>query len=255
MNVPLRKYRKEFRHSYAFGISATLELLRRRPEAALGVISSSRSSRSGTAGEIRRLCGVLDLEYRTDDAGLSRLGCKENCMVVGVFRKFTGRLDPAANHVILDRPQYYGNLGTIMRTMIGFGFRDLAIIRPAADALAPECIRASMGAAFAVTCEYFNRLDDYLQGNDRTIYPFVVQGGTTLGEVRFRPPLSLLFGSEGSGLGTIWARCGQPVTIPHETMIDSLNIATAVGIALYEASRCGHDNQRTAPGGPPRGRP
>jgi len=237
MNVPLRKYRKEFRHSYAFGISATLELLRRRPEAALGVVASSRTSGSRMVQEIRRLCGRHRLEFRTDDSALSRLGCKENCVVAGVFRKFAGCLAPTANHVVLDRPQYCGNLGTIMRTMVGFGFRDLAIIRPAADALAPECIRASMGAAFAVTFEYFDCLDDCLRSSDRTVYPFVVEGGRTLGEVSFQPPLSLLFGSEGSGLREGSARGGESVTIPHSDDVDSLNIAMAVGIALYEVGR------------------
>jgi len=240
MNVPLRKYRKEFRHSYAFGISATLELLRRRPEAAMGVLASSRSSSSETVREVRQLCNRFALEFRADDAGLSRLGCNENCMVVGVFRKFIGHLEPAASHVILDRPQYHGNIGTIMRTMVGFGFRNLAIIRPAAEALDPECVRASMGAAFAVTLEYFNRIDDYLQGNARTIYPFVVRGGRTLDEVSFHSPFSLLFGNEGSGLSEAASRSGQPLTIPHTAAIDSLNIAIAVGIALYEVSRRMH---------------
>src|SRR4030042_6722913 len=116
MNVPLRKYRRDFRHSYAFGISPTLELLRCRPDVAIGVIASVRSDRSEAVWEIRQLCRRLALEFRVDDSSLARLGRKESCVVVGVFRKYAGLLEPTASHVILDRPQYPGNIGAITRT-------------------------------------------------------------------------------------------------------------------------------------------
>jgi RNA methyltransferase, TrmH family len=237
VNVPLKKYRKEFRHSYAFGISPTLELLHRRPSAALGVMASARADRSPMARQIRRLCDQLGLEFRTDDACVARLGCKEDCMTVGVFRKYVGRLDPGANHVVLDRPQYSGNVGTIARTMIGFGFANLAVIRPAAQVLDPECVRSSMGAVFSTTFEYFDSFDAYVGAHHREIHPFVVGGGTAPEEVRFLPPVSLLFGNEGTGLPEELCRCGRSVTIPHSRAVDSLNIAVAVGIALYQVSR------------------
>jgi RNA methyltransferase, TrmH family len=78
MNVPLRKHRKGFWHSYALGISPTLELLRRRPDVAVGVIASTRSVRSRSVEEIRLLCRRWALEFRVDDDGLQRLGCKDN---------------------------------------------------------------------------------------------------------------------------------------------------------------------------------
>ena len=48
-----------------------------------------------------------------------------------------------------------GNLGTIMRTMVGFGMEDLAIIRPGVDAYDPKVIRASMGSIFHLRFAYF----------------------------------------------------------------------------------------------------
>ena len=237
MNVSLRKYRREFLHSYAFGISPTLELLRRRPGAAMGVIASARSDRSETTREIRRLCHDLGMAFRIDDVGLERLGCRESCVVAGVFRKYVDLLDPTANHVMLDRPQYHGNIGTIARTMAGFGFTDLAVIRPAAEVLDPECIRSSMGAAFAVRCQYFDSFGVYQQIHRRTVYPFVVEGGEAPEAITFRSPLSLLFGNEGAGLSKSQCRSWQCVSIPHAADIDSLNVAVAVGIALYELSR------------------
>jgi RNA methyltransferase, TrmH family len=158
-------------------------------------------------------------------------------MVVGVFRKYTCKLASTANHVVLDRPQYPGNVGAIARTILAFGFADLAIIRPAAEVLDPESVRASMGAAFGVRSEYFANLEDYQAGHPRPIYPFVVTGGRPVTEVTFRPPLSVLFGNEGSGLPEAICSCRPCVSIPQSHNVDSLNVAVAVGIALYEVSR------------------
>lgn len=237
MNVPLRRYRKGLGHSYAFGLSATLELLRRQPEAALGVVASPRCRRSPVAQRIRQACHRLGLEFRLDESALDRLGCKESCVLVGVFRPYNSHLDPIANHLVLHQPQYAGNLGTIVRTMLGFGFDDLAVIQPGSQILDPQCVRASMGAVFAVRFEYFQSLDAYRQAHPRTIHPFVVQGGQDLAHVAFRQPLSLLFGSEGGGLPEAACRCGPCVCIPHRQTIDSLGISVAVGISLYEVSR------------------
>ena len=54
-----------------------------------------------------------------------------------------------------------GNLGTIIRTMAGFGFANLVLIRPAADVFDPKTVRASVGTVFRLSFEYFDTFNDY----------------------------------------------------------------------------------------------
>lgn len=51
---------------------------------------------------------------------------------------------PPARHVVLHNPSDVGNVGTILRSALGFGFRDVAIIRPGVDPFDPRVLRASM---------------------------------------------------------------------------------------------------------------
>lgn len=58
-----------------------------------------------------------------------------------------------ANHVVLVNPGILGNMGTIIRTMLGFNYTNLAIIRPG-DVFDPRVVRASMGALFNINFEF-----------------------------------------------------------------------------------------------------
>ena len=80
---------------------------------------------------------------------------------------------------------------------------------------------------------------DYLEkrfpGNN--LYPFMLDGSTLLQKTVIDEPFSLVFGNEATGLSAEFSRKGQPVRIEHTHNIDSLNLPTAVGIAIYEATK------------------
>ena len=79
-------------------------------------------------------------------------------------------------------PSDMGNLGTILRTLLGFGIRDLALVGNGADVWNPKVVRASMGALFRMEVESFPEFSDYLNrfGEGRSLYPFMLDGGTVL---------------------------------------------------------------------------
>ena len=54
-----------------------------------------------------------------------------------------------------------GNLGTILRSCLGFGMKDIAIIKPGVDIFDPKVVRASMGSIFSLNISYFNSFEDY----------------------------------------------------------------------------------------------
>src|SRR5207302_1252109 len=129
MDVPLKPYKKEFAHSYAFGVFPTLELLQHRPGEALRVMASESGLKNKGVSKLSQLCERHRVPFEVNTRAVERLSPKENAYVVGVFRKYECNLDAEANHVLLVNPSDMGNLGTIIRTMLGFEVTNLALVR------------------------------------------------------------------------------------------------------------------------------
>ncbi len=235
--MQLKRYKKDFTHSYSFGIFPTLELLTHRPDKVLRVVAHSKGEVSEGVAEIRSRCDALSVPFEMNDKLVNRLAHKGNVYVFAVFEKYEMALQKEANHLLLVNPSDMGNLGTIVRTMLGFGVRDLALLRPAADLFNPHVVRASMGAIFALNAHYFDDLEAYRETTQRQLYPFMLDAKRELQEVTFTAPFTLVFGPEGPGLPKAYREVGESVTIPQSEWIESLNLAVAVGIALYEATR------------------
>ncbi len=237
MDFRLKRYQKDFEHSYVFGVFATLELLDTRPEHLLKVVVASKAARNAGVARLTDACARYHIPVEVSDAAIERLSPKESHLAVGVFRKYTAHLDPQRNHLVLVNPADMGNLGTIVRTMLGFDITDLALVRPAVDAFDPKTIRASMGAIFRLSFEYFDHFDAYQAVFSHNLYPLMTNGRQPIDQVAFDQPFALVFGNESSGLPDDFLDRGQSVAIPHSTHIDSLNLSIAVGIALYHGYR------------------
>ncbi len=233
----IKKYDKDFDYSYAFGIYPTLDLLKLKPEKVLKILIKQEAFGSGGVEEILELCKVKNIKYEIDDHLIEKLAIKENTYTVGIFEKYQTQLTKETNHVVLDQPRNMGNVGTIIRTMVGFGIKDLAIIRPAADMFDPSIVRSAMGAFFSINFKYYNSFEEYTaEFPEQTNYMFMLKGAKKLDEIEFKKPFSLVFGNESTGLPDDFAEKGTGVFIPHNKEIDSLNLSVAVGIALYKSS-------------------
>ncbi|RME06541.1 MAG: TrmH family RNA methyltransferase, partial [Anaerolineae bacterium] len=230
----LRRYKKDAPHSYTFGVFPTLELLTHRPELALQVVIHPKGERNQGVEKIRRLCHQGEIPCSVQEKAFSRLGARDNDFALAVFAKEESRLDEQADHLLLYQPAGRGNLGTIMRTMLGFGLRDLAIIRPAADPFHPETVRASMGALFQLRLAQFDTFEAYRSRFDRPLTLLMTDGETSLPDADWPSPVTLVFGPEGAGLPPQFRAYGQTVRIPQSGAIDSLNLAIAVGVTLYQ---------------------
>ncbi|MBN2379954.1 TrmH family RNA methyltransferase [candidate division WOR-3 bacterium] len=237
MNFRLKRYHKDFEHSYAFGVTSTLELLEARPNNVLRIVLASRSERNAGAATIRKKCAQKQIPLVTDDKAIARLSPRENHLAIGVFKKYRSKLDPDKNHVVLVNPSDMGNLGSIARTMVGFGITDLALIRPATDIFDPRAVRASIGAIFRLSFIYFPSFDVYRAEFTHNLYPFMTDGQARIESVRFREPFALIFGNEQGGLSGEFLNIGKSVAVRHLGTIDSLNLTAAVAIALYETTR------------------
>lgn len=130
-----------------------------------------------------------------------------------------------------------GNLGTILRTSDAVGGAGLILLGNETDPYDPGTVRATMGAMFT---QRFVRTSkaEIIRWKRRHQYLLV---GTSPGapqdyqEVRYRAPLILLIGEERKGLSAeLQAMCDRMVCIPMIGESDSLNVATATGVMLYE---------------------
>lgn len=229
-----KRYRKEDPVSYALGITLTFELLKYRAAEVSRIFIHSAMKPGETLDKLLRFCQEKNIEVVYTDKIFHVLSQKENCYVIGEFRKFSGRLQPDHSHIVLVSPSNSGNMGTIMRSALGFGLEQMAVIRPAVDAFDPKVVRASMGAIFSTEFVYFDSFAEYQeQFGAREMYPFMLDGATPLQEIRPKGTFSLIFGNEATGLPVEFSVVGTPVVIPHSDRIDSLNLPIAASIAMY----------------------
>ena len=237
MELPIRprRYKKDLSFSYTFGVFPTLELLQHQPDQTLGIFGHPKGVENTGVKKIKTLCVQNKIPFEYQEKVFNRIGARGNDYAFGIFNKTENPLNGDSDHVVLVNPSGMGNLGTIMRTMLGFGFNDLAIIQPAADLFHPETIRASMGAFFQLRVERFESFNQYRKDFPRQLYPLMVDSEVEIHEVRFESPYSLIFGNESSGLPAIFHSYGRSIKIRQSEKIDSFNIAISVGICLYEA--------------------
>jgi len=230
-------YKTELDYSYAPGIFPSMECLQYRPNQVRRLLIHSAAAEREGIDRLKALAGDLGVRVETADRVLARISGKDNCFAAAVFTKSEDILDPEKPHVLLHQPGDSGNVGTILRTALGFGVEDVAMIRPCVDVFDPKTVRASMGSLFRLRVRVYPDFEAYRKEmGERDYYPFMLDASIPLAEALKRPVRSrrtLIFGNEGRGLPPSFAKVGQPVRIPSNEKVDSLNLAIAAGIGIY----------------------
>ncbi len=167
-------------------------------------------------------------------------------MVVGVFEqrwKSLAEIVPGAGEtlVALDRVRDPGNLGTIIRTADAAGASAVLLIGDCTDPFSLETVRATMGSVFAVPVVRASA-EDFLAWQKRSGAQVVathLAGAVDYRTVDYRKkPTVLLMGNEQSGLPeSLAGAADRTVRIPQQGRADSLNLAIATAVMLFEARR------------------
>jgi TrmH family RNA methyltransferase len=124
-----------------------------------------------------------------------------------------------------------GNVGTLIRAADALGPAFVALSEGCADPTGPKALRASMGAVFRVPIVAFD------EAPGRRI-ALVARGGPALEDADLTGATTFVLGAEREGLPeVVLAECDARATIPLATEADSLNVAMAGAIALYELAR------------------
>jgi TrmH family RNA methyltransferase len=141
--------------------------------------------------------------------------------------------------LIIDGVQDPGNLGTLLRTAFALGSSGAILLKGTADPANPKALRAAAGASFRLptAAATDDALSAWLRENDVTLW-VAESDGTPLS--RAAPPgkLALVVGNEGAGVRpAVAALARKRVAIPLARGAESLNVAVATGIILYEVQR------------------
>jgi TrmH family RNA methyltransferase len=141
--------------------------------------------------------------------------------------------------LVLDRLRDPGNLGTILRSAEASGTQEVISVKGTVDVFSPKVVRAAMGAHFRLPILYdcaWDEVEGELGG--RQIFVAQPAGKIAYYEVDWTRPSSLIVGEEAHGVGVAARRLATgSISIPMRATAESLNVAVAASIILFEAAR------------------
>jgi len=142
-----------------------------------------------------------------------------------------------APSVVLDRIQDAGNAGSILRSAAAFGFAQVIAVRGSVALWSPKVLRAGMGAHFGLgLVEGVD--EDALEALGVPCLGTGSRAPHSLAEAALPWPAAWIFGNEGEGMGgSLAGRCAMLLRIPQPGGEESLNVAAAAAVCLYESMR------------------
>ncbi len=137
--------------------------------------------------------------------------------------------------IYIDNIQDPGNLGTIIRTALAFGYDGVILNEHTVDPFSDKVVSASKGAIFKIPV-FFDELKKYKEKN-KVVVSTLSDNSVSLEELRINGPFILVLGNEGKGVSDETLALSDTNVKIDMQGIDSLNVAIAGGILMYEISK------------------
>jgi TrmH family RNA methyltransferase len=206
-------------------------------------------------GQVRELIGGAEQHgvrlVETTESVLAQIAKRDNPQtVIGAYRQKLTPLDALDGDVIvaLEGVRDPGNLGTILRTADSVGAGGVVLLGESCDPFSVEAVRASMGSIFAVDVARasFDELLLFKGARSASLIGASLKGRALEPGDALGGRLVLLMGNEQSGLpAAMEAACDSLVRLPMRGRADSLNLAVATAVMLYDLwRRRGYDGAR-----------
>lgn len=242
-----RKYRRQTGLFLAEGMRIVTEACQLDHPPERLVIAEGRTQEHGMPALISACKNAGGRVLTVTEKLMVRISNKENPQtVLGAFTQFSSSLDELGSEdenavwIALDRVRDPGNLGTIMRTADAVGARGIILIDECTDPFSVEACRASMGAIFnmkiihTTTAEF----EAFAQNWKGQILGTALPASVDFRKAKWTKPMILLMGNEQQGLtDRLTAVATQLVRLEMHGRSDSLNLAVATAICLYESLR------------------
>ena len=149
-------------------------------------------------------------------------------------------VNPAARFVVLlEDIQDPGNLGALLRSAAAAGVEQAYLSAACADAWSPKALRGGQGAHFRLAISERAELPEVARRFPGVIHAAVLGARLSLFELDLRGAVGFAFGNEGAGLSEALRAATQPFSIPMSGQVESLNVAAAAAVCLFERVRQG----------------
>lgn len=248
VNLHKRKFREKTGEYLIEGWRFVEEALRRGGKITKVFLCSSRLNQEGPNQTWATLVNELEEKgipiIEVDEKVLRKMSDTENPQgILGIVQQpqWTWQdLKAEPLLLILDGIQDPGNCGTILRTALAAGVTQVCMTKGTVDLFNTKVLRSTMGAIFSLkiltNCQPEDILN-YCWENQISIVTGDIDG-RNLYEAELPLPLALVVGNEGNGPSAFFrSEEVQKITIPMYNEVESLNVAMATGIILYEISR------------------
>lgn len=143
--------------------------------------------------------------------------------------------------LVLDRVGDPGNIGTMLRTADAAGVGGIILLKGTADIYAPKTVRSSMGSLFHVPVLSGVAEQEFIDNAKKAGYQLLVtalDGADNLYQADLKGRLAFVMGNEAGGVSAaLLQQADKRVFIPMRGKAESLNVAMAAGIVMFEAMR------------------
>ena len=159
-------------------------------------------------------------------------------LAVAAMPTQTVAVDLERDAILLDGIQDPGNVGTLLRTAAAAGVKQVLLSPGCAAVWSPKVLRAGQGAHFVLAIHEEVDLAAFMGDYAGTTAVTCLDGATSLYEAQWRGPLAWVFGAEGQGVSpALIAAARLKIRIPMPGAVESLNVAAAAAVCLFEALR------------------
>ncbi|MED7787807.1 RNA methyltransferase [Francisella sp. 19X1-34] len=226
--------RKKSSYYVIEGLRCCQEAIQRLPSSDIHTIIVTEKSDSDSY--------PIDKKYIVSEKDISELSQTQNSQGVLILAYKKGFNNLTFNDdfiLVLDRIQDPGNIGTILRTAIAVGLTEVVLVNGTVDPFNPKAIRAGMGAQFGLNFNYIDdlkELKNISKIKNHQIWLTTPHEGISCYDENFKLKNSvLILGEEANGIQDF--SVGEKTMIPTLSDIESLNVAQAATIYLFEGLR------------------
>ncbi len=211
-----------------------------RKEAKLFIVEGKHLvSEAKALGIVKEIYTIDEnLEGTLVSEAVMRKICNTNTVVSQIaVCNFIEKNELSSRILILDSVQDPGNLGTLMRSAVSFGFNTLFLSNGTVDPYNDKVIRSSQGAIFKLNIIIGDIIEFIKSLNDYDIYSTNVVNGIDVRDINVKKNIAVILGNEGNGISDDVNNLNLKNIYIKMNNMESLNVAVAGSIIMYEISK------------------
>lgn len=238
--------RREHQAAWLEGERLCMSLIEREPAQAPILVASDAIALNTVPQSCRTDCKEIWLIDRKLFAQITQVETSIGwglLMPISSWQKASFEIRPRSDIVVLDRVQDPGNAGSILRSAAAAGAQSIWCVSGTVDLWSPKVLRAGMGAHFVMDIRQDLQSDQVISLCTQHGISILATANSPQAHSLFdmglplHQPVAWVFGQEGSGVAADFMQVCTQVSIPQAVEVESLNVAAAAAVCLFESRR------------------